>query len=417
MDALTRRNALRAGGLALLAGVAGCSADAPSGSSGTTTRPCDEDAATWTHDLGGPVGLPPALADGTLYVGRKDGRLVALDPNSGDERWSVDAGIGFTGFTGASPTVADGRVYVVPGEGAGTAGRGFELVALDAETGDREWSKSLDETSFLTFFGVHDGLALVATHDDALANEGERLAAIDHATGDVQWTAEVGDPSGWGVGAGGVYVASYAGVRAIALADGEPRWQKSDGVAGGFDVTANTVVTSVERDTGYRLTGFDPESGSVRWRGPDWSAASHATTDDGVVYAGGERIGAYSADSGAERWTVRGGGLVAAPPIDGRLFARLQSGIHARDPGSGDLLWGTNATLDSPLALSPSLVSYVASSDDPAVPPTLVARHAADGEPALSVTFDDASSLTTPVLADGTVYAATDTGRVTAFQP
>ncbi|MEE6210684.1 PQQ-binding-like beta-propeller repeat protein [Salarchaeum sp. III] len=430
MDPTTRRNALRAGALAVVAGFAGCAGDdtsetptdttsrVPSTADPTTTHdtPTLQRHAVWSDDLGGEIGLEPAIADGTLYIGRRDGHLAALDPTTGTEKWTTTAGIGFAGFDDASPTTADGLVYVVPGATQGVAGRGFEVVALDVATGDERWSHSVDETSFLSLLGVHDGRVLAATSDDVVGNMDETLVALDATSGRVEWTGTVGNPSGWGIGAGGVYVSSFAALRAVALTDGDTRWTTSRRTVDGVDVTAQTVVTSLERDRGARLRGLDPVSGDTTWRGPDWTVTSHATRD-GTVYAGGEQLGAYDADTGAERWSIRGHGFVAEPPIDGRLFARLESGIHARDPDSGKLRWGTNATHDSPLTFGDGFLAYVAASDDPAVPPTLVVRDTATGDATLAVTFDDADALAPPVAHGETLIVATRDGRVHAIRP
>lgn len=426
---LTRRNALRVGGLAIAAGLAGCSSDtagSPTTTSTTTTRSTKTtsgrrqvDHAAWAYDLGGEAALPPTLVDGTLFAGRADGQFVALDPTSGDETWSTDAGEGFfSGFGGfgATPTVSDGRIYLVSGAQAGVAGRGFKAVALDAETGEERWTHSVDETSFLTLLGVRDGHVLVATNDDLLANGGEELLSLDPATGDVQWTAETGDPSKWGIGAGGVYVTAHQGMRAVALEDGTPRWSKQERVESPVNVAADTVVLSLRRNDEPRLLGLEPAAGDVRWEGPEWRVTSHAISTDDVVYAGGEQIGAFDAATGEQRWAIEGSGTIISPPIGGRLFARLDGGIHARDPTSGDFVWGTNATIDGGIAFGESLVAYVASVDDPAVPPTLVARSAATGEPAFAITLDDIEGLTPPVVRSETVYTATRAGRVYAFK-
>ncbi len=63
----------------------------------------------------------PALAGGKLYVGSADGTLYALDPASGREIWRFDTEghalesgkFGFDRRTiQSSPAVADGRVFV-----------------------------------------------------------------------------------------------------------------------------------------------------------------------------------------------------------------------------------------------------------------------------------------------------------------
>ena len=104
--------------------------------------------SVWRWDAGVPdetlnIGFPRvnrgvAVLDETLFVGTLDARLVALDAESGIERWSTvvaDNSVGFA-MTGA-PLALDGKIIVgVAGAEAGI--RGF-LDAYDAQTGERLW--------------------------------------------------------------------------------------------------------------------------------------------------------------------------------------------------------------------------------------------------------------------------------------
>src|SRR5690606_18538059 len=73
-----------------------------------------------------------------LFVGTLDGRLVALDRNTGKEAWSVqtsDPKQSYT-ITGA-PRVIDGKVIIGNG-GAEFGVRGY-VTAYDAESGKQLW--------------------------------------------------------------------------------------------------------------------------------------------------------------------------------------------------------------------------------------------------------------------------------------
>jgi outer membrane protein assembly factor BamB len=67
-------------------------------------------APVWDKKISGAgLLLDPILADdSTLLVGGIDEKLVALDPNSGDEKWSFDAGGWFWG----RPLIAADSIYV-----------------------------------------------------------------------------------------------------------------------------------------------------------------------------------------------------------------------------------------------------------------------------------------------------------------
>ena len=79
-----------------------------------------------------------AIGDGRLYLGQLDGKVVALDPDTGGTLWTRQLVQWQQGqvITGA-PLFLDGKIYIgVVGADYGT--RGF-LEAIDAETGDSVW--------------------------------------------------------------------------------------------------------------------------------------------------------------------------------------------------------------------------------------------------------------------------------------
>ena len=86
----------------------------------------------------GPVNRGAAIYDGRVYVGLLDGRLVALDAETGAPVWAVQTtppGTDYT-ITGA-PRIIKGKVVIGQG-GAEYGVRGF-LAAYDAATGKQAW--------------------------------------------------------------------------------------------------------------------------------------------------------------------------------------------------------------------------------------------------------------------------------------
>ena len=79
------------------------------------------------------------LGDGQVYVGRLDGKLVALDQQSGEVRWSVQAERWQEGFSITSaPLYYDG--LVVTGFAGAEFGIRGRVKAFDAETGSLAWT-------------------------------------------------------------------------------------------------------------------------------------------------------------------------------------------------------------------------------------------------------------------------------------
>ena len=101
------------------------------------------DPETWKHSpaktrMGTSVNRGVAYADGRVFVGAYDGRLIALDARSGKRLWSVDTLPPDTPqmITGA-PRVFRGKVIIGNG-GADYGARGF-VTAYDAATGRMAW--------------------------------------------------------------------------------------------------------------------------------------------------------------------------------------------------------------------------------------------------------------------------------------
>ena len=86
----------------------------------------------------GPVNRGVALYGNRVYMGRLDGKLVALDAGNGNEVWSVQVADNQRGYalTGA-PVVADGKV-ITGTSGAEYGVRGY-VAAFDAGSGKEVW--------------------------------------------------------------------------------------------------------------------------------------------------------------------------------------------------------------------------------------------------------------------------------------
>lgn len=86
----------------------------------------------------GPVNRGVALYDGKVYEGLLDGKLIALDQNTGKLVWSVQTTDPSADYSSSgAPIVADGKV-IIGNAGADFATRGY-VTAYNAETGKQVW--------------------------------------------------------------------------------------------------------------------------------------------------------------------------------------------------------------------------------------------------------------------------------------
>ena len=250
----------------------------------------------------GPVNRGAALYRGKVYVGLLDGRLVALDKESGLPVWAVQttpAGSDYS-ITGA-PRVVAGNVVIGNG-GAEFGVRGY-VTAYDAETGAQVWR----------FYTVPGNPA------DGFESEASEKAAAT-------WTGEW-----WRTGGGGTAWDSFAydaeeNLLYIGVGNGSP-WNRGIRSPGGGDNLYLSSIVAVDATTGEYVWHFQLVPGDS-W---DYTASQPMMLLD-LVVDGRERKALVQAPKNAFFYVldrVTGEFLSAAPFSDDITWA---TGI---DPQTG----------------------------------------------------------------------------------
>jgi outer membrane protein assembly factor BamB len=253
---------------------------------------------------GGPIERPRgrferfssdvAIADGRLFVGTHDGRMLALDPANGDTLWSFQTGDAVL----AAPAVSTGRVLfgsfdhnvyaldaangsllwktdtrgivastpAVSGDRVVLGNRCYDLLGLDFDTGHVAWRRYIWFSWVESSVHLFDGIAYLGSSDAAV------VSAIDPHTGRELWKTDV---FGWTWGEPAVTEARvYAGASSYVGYAADHR--------GGFfalDRRDGRVV--------WHYACAAPESGSYGFPGSPVLGAGlvFATTLDGRVLA------------------------------------------------------------------------------------------------------------------------------------
>ncbi|MDS0297313.1 PQQ-binding-like beta-propeller repeat protein [Halogeometricum sp. S1BR25-6] len=391
---LSRRRLVAAGGLSLVAGFGLDPSLATSAESGAATRtdgwptarrdPArtgfdpDGDAPRGDFSLRWRASVPPVeyetrsfgVTEETVYVAG-EGRLVALDAESGAARWQVSdrkaRGHGQLRFSAPPTTVGETVV----------AACGFRVFGFDAGSGRFRWAydNAAHGTAPLVVGRTgywpnwNDGIAVVdvetgiprersplpagpsstpdfsplAARDGILVGRGDvpdELAAVDSRTGTRRWTVALDVASPGEVlpclGPGAAFYGSGP-LYAISLDDGEIRWESDADVshADFHPVTDDERVYAVTGGERSAVVAFDAETGERVWRtvAPVESDAPPAVVDETLYAAAPTGFVVLDTADGTElaRFEARENPGRARPPavVDGTVYAGVDRALYA----------------------------------------------------------------------------------------
>ncbi|MFK3857951.1 outer membrane protein assembly factor BamB [Pseudoalteromonas rhizosphaerae] len=187
----------------------------------------------WRKKVPGEVLAKPAAGDGLIYVNLGSGKLLALHPDTGEERWSHEQEVPALTLRGqSSPTVANGGVLV----GLETG----KLSVLISDSGYSAWSAEIatakGASEFERLVDVDTQPLISGPYAYAIAYNGN-LAAVDIRSGNVVWKRE------------------YSSYRDIAMDTQTIYVVDSNGVVYGLDKTSGIERWSQPALRGWYLTG------------------------------------------------------------------------------------------------------------------------------------------------------------------
>jgi quinohemoprotein ethanol dehydrogenase len=192
-----------------------------------------------------------AFHDGKIFVATYDGRLVALDADSGDVVWDVqttDRDQSYT-ITGA-PRIAKGKIVIGNG-GAELGVRGY-VSAYEADTGEMAWR----------FYTVPGNPA------DGFENEAMRMAAET-------WTGKWWQWGGGGTAWDSMVYDAELELLYIGVGNGSPWNQKMRSPEGGDNLFLSSIV-AVRPDTGEYVWHYQTTPGET-W---DYTSTQHIMLAD-----------------------------------------------------------------------------------------------------------------------------------------
>lgn len=324
-----------------------------------------------------------AVADGTLFVGSREGRLVAINIADGARQWSESlkmprAAGGFgcalpTGGGGCTaaptgtaiygtPAVADDLVYI-----GGYNGR---IYAFDSSSLATRWVYPREGNLQPIVSGPAVALGKVY-----IGSSDGKLYALDAATGDLQWEFPTGDKI-WATPAidgDTLYIGSFDNkLYALDATTGKKKWEfETEGAIVTTPLVYNNTVYfgsfdrylyAVEATNGNLKWKSEVEAGSWFWAKPViYNNTVYAPSLDGKVYI-------LDAESGHEVIdAIDLGSPVSSSPVlvdDLLIIASEEGAIYALDTATNQikLLANVEENIDAPLWASDGIV-YIHTQD------------------------------------------------------
>jgi len=296
------------------------------------TGPHEAVSPDWTKQFDqDAVNATPVLADGTLYVGAggagdDDGSFHALDPVTGETKWSKDVAAPVT-----SAAAVD-RAFAYLGTTNGV------FYALNTDDGSVFWEWDLGSTEDFTAPAIVDRGVYVGS-------SGSPIYKFDALDGGLEWNQSTyGAITAPPVYADGTVYATSADQELYAVSDsGDLQWTVDlGGSANGVAHRDRRLFVTSENN---RLTQVNIR-GNTGWQVSrrDAFAATPAVTAE-RVFAGtrGGTLFAFHVGDGRELWRVtEPSGGVTAPPVvaDGTVYVGARDGsVYAVTADTGDLEW------------------------------------------------------------------------------
>lgn len=287
-----------------------------------------------------------AVNSGTLFTqGVKNGKqfLIALDAETGETVWETEHGKPYSNRRGGgprgTPTVDDGRVYALGGDG--------NLICADATTGAKIWEKHLLKTYGARNINWGISESPLIDGNRIIVNAGGRgasIVALDKATGKELWKTqsdEAGYSSGVAVEIDGVrqylFFTGEAAVGVLA-SNGELLWRyrpvsNSTANVATPIVRDNLVFFSSSYGTGCALLRLESTGGSTTASEVYFNRdmrnhySSSVLIVDHLYGFSGRILTAMEFETGELAWRDRSVGKGQMIYADGRFYILSDDGV------------------------------------------------------------------------------------------
>jgi outer membrane protein assembly factor BamB len=329
-----------------------------------------------------PIGWSGAVVVGeTLFVGSREGKLVAVDMADDSRQWSEPIQAASSGSILGCSACAAGQsgvaIYGTPAvsEALGLiylAGYNGKVYAFNADSLQKDWVYPVDASLSAIVGGV-----VVASGKLYFGCADKNIYALDAEDGYLEWKFETGDKiwSTPAVADGTVYLGSFdKKLYALDAETGEEKWDEpfeTEGAIVSTPLIYNGTVYFGSFDR--HIYAVDAADGSLKWRSEveagNWFWASPVIYD-GVIYAAclDGKVYILDAEDGREAAdALDGGSPISSSPVlfdSSLVFASQKGVIYTVDTGNNSLRALADLEVDvySPLGINDGII-YIHTQD------------------------------------------------------
>lgn len=217
----------------------------------------------WRHDtVENGLTSSPGVANGLVVVGGRNGDVVALNADTGEKRWAVKV----TSEVLGTPLVLSDRIVVRSNDG--------RVFGLDPADGSRKWvfDRGLPTLTLrglaspvagngLVYIGYDDGTVVALRETDGLRVWEQSVAEPDGRS-ELDRVADIDGELQ--LGADALYAISFHDqMMALDPGNGRPLWNRDVGSSGGVALGADRVVVS---DKAGNVWALDRNNGNSLWK-------------------------------------------------------------------------------------------------------------------------------------------------------
>lgn len=291
----------------------------------------------WSQTLSGDAyDASPVVANNIVYEGTSGSssdHFYAFNATTGQAIWSYPLHVG------SDAAVANDIVYV----------SSDQLYALGAKTGKLRWTASTG--------GSYPSTPIVVNGDVFVGAVNGTFYAFNATNGALNWSATTGGEiyGAPAVANGIVYVCADGTLYAFNAQSGQVIWM--DTIENSYDsriapspAIANGIIyVSATDGSNSLLVALNATTGKTIWTdsiSTPYDEAISVAVANGVVYATGNDMYAFNAQTGIQIWSQPMGEIPAAPPTiaNGVIYMSegfTPGGFSAIDAATGKTLWGT----------------------------------------------------------------------------